>query len=264
MDAAARLSLRPDHRPEEAVRRAVSTIFGNPITLDRAGTKLWVPTKYDPETIKSVANKLLRQALTPEASESDETGTDAIKASPGAGMASFGAYMRGGRMRIITGGVGDAIREPETTVDEDGQWYELVDIDLWKDEARNIKPVAEKNIFPPTSNAPRFRAGVGPKALGPIGRFNPRAEHEPLHFHLVLPDGREARFLADTFKVFPGDERKATKDHYKEIRHLNEDQRWYITRATRDIYETGSISPKTRSEFGQRILRKIGPRGDDD
>ncbi len=54
--------------PEEAVRRAVSVIFGNPVT-DESGTKLWVPGNYDAGTIKSVADTLLRQATGYEARE---------------------------------------------------------------------------------------------------------------------------------------------------------------------------------------------------
>lgn len=49
--------------PEEAVRRAVSMIFGNPVTMDDRGEKLWVPTQYDAETVKSLADTLLRQAV---------------------------------------------------------------------------------------------------------------------------------------------------------------------------------------------------------
>jgi hypothetical protein len=45
--------------------------------------------------------------------------------------------------------------------------------------------------------------------------------------------------------------------------NLTEDQRAFITKATGDIFETGGISQKTISEFGQRTLRKIRPPGDE-
>lgn len=53
--------------PQEAVRRAVSDIFGDPTYIEQPGMKAWVPGKYDAEAVKSVAGTLLRQVLGPEA-----------------------------------------------------------------------------------------------------------------------------------------------------------------------------------------------------
>ena len=49
--------MTPDPSPEmPTARRAIALIFGNRIKLDESGAELWVPTKYDAEAVKSVAN----------------------------------------------------------------------------------------------------------------------------------------------------------------------------------------------------------------
>lgn len=66
--------------PQEAVRRAVSDIFGDPVYIEQPGMKAWVPGKYDAEAVKSVASTLLTQVLGPAADE----GGDGMEAMTGA------------------------------------------------------------------------------------------------------------------------------------------------------------------------------------
>ncbi len=78
--------------PQEAVRRAVSDIFGDPTYIEQPGMKAWVPGKYDAEAVKSVANTLLNRALGPElvGNDSSQEGQAGSPAMP------FGQFTRGG------------------------------------------------------------------------------------------------------------------------------------------------------------------------
>ncbi len=96
--------------PQEAVRRAVSDIFGNPVYIEQPGTKAWVPAKYDAGAVKSVAGMLLRQVLGPEAD-----GNDAVGAMPDAGASPTANAVRG--LPRVRDGLGANISKVVATSD---------------------------------------------------------------------------------------------------------------------------------------------------
>lgn len=247
--------------PEEAVRRAVSMIFGNPVMMDDRGEKLWVPTQYEAETVKALAGTLLRRVVGQDAEVGGIPDIAPMGITPRPDIAPFGAYMRGGLRLGANGRPGgrkkgeppdSEIANSQSQIDDDRILLEIGP----GDDGASIQRVA--NIWPAFQGRGMFYANPGPKKSEAIGGYNPRADHD-LHFHLRLNDGREIRYLADTFEVHPYDKDKDTREHDKIIKRLSPEERAHITKATREMVETGELSPeskaKARGQFSMEARR---------
>ena len=69
--------------PQEAVRRAVADLLGNPTYVKEPQMRAWVPGKFDAEAVKTVAAILHKRAVGPEVVESDGVDvTDAMGGIP--------------------------------------------------------------------------------------------------------------------------------------------------------------------------------------
>jgi len=68
---------------------------------------------------------------------------------------------------------------------------------------------------------------------------------ESYHFHLKQGSEEGPRISSETFApLTPEDERKFTGKYKRVIENLTDAEKWYIDKATRDIFHTGKISPR--------------------
>jgi hypothetical protein len=86
--------------PEEAVRRAVSDIFGKPLNGPRM--RVWVPSKYNVDTIKAVTDAMFSEAVGPEMDETLDT--EGENASEGAAVPVNDGTPSSVSVRITGGG----------------------------------------------------------------------------------------------------------------------------------------------------------------
>ena len=120
-------------------------------------------------------------------------------------------------------------------------------------------------ILDPAFPVEHHTGNPGPKVSEAIGGYNPSADHD-MHFHLRLNDGREIRYLADTFEVHPYDKNKDTREHDKIIQRLSPEERAHITKATHEMIETGKLSPESKarargqfSKEARKAAKRIRP-----
>ncbi len=242
--------------PQEAVRRAVSDIFGDPTYIEQPGMKAWVPGKYDVEAVKSVADTLLRQVLGPKAAREhadESTGINVTGVMQDTRISPFGAYMRGGPLRGTSRADQHQNRGAALNKSKIADDSIILEIEPEGHGTANVRPVA--NIWHEFQGAGTFFANPGPKVSGAVENFNPRVEHGPAHFHLRLNDGREIRYLADTFEVHPYDKDKDTREHDKIIRRLSPEAREHLAKATHEMFETGKLSPEVKGESKRSVLK---------